>query len=89
MSDPAASLWLPQEPEPVPDLPDDLFGDPTMFDSLMEGDDMLDPMFTSYAGSLTLTPELCHESALNEHDPMLAAFLAMEDSLGSNDIPMA
>ena len=52
---------VPQEPasqDPVEMAPsaEDLFGDASMFDSLMEGDDVLDPMFSSYNGSLTLAP---------------------------------
>jgi len=68
---------------------EDLFGDASMFDSLMDGDDILDPMFGSYSGSLTLAPELGGvDGALDDHDPMLAALLALDDSLIGDDIPM-
>ena len=77
--------------EPVDMAPsaDDLFGDASMFDSLMEGDDVLDPMFSSYNGSLTLAPELCPVGGgVDEHDPMLAALLALDDTLAGGDINM-
>ena len=68
-------------------LAEDLFGDAAMFDSLM-GDDMLEPMFSSYNGSLTLAPELCPVAGSEDHDPMLAALLALDDSLTGGDINM-
>ena len=70
----------------VPACAEDLFGDSAVFDSLMEGEDVLDPMFSSYNGSLTLAPDLCPVG--DEHDPMLAALLALDDTLTGGDINM-
>ena len=68
-------------------LAEDLFGDDAMFDSLV-GDIMLEPMFSSYNGSLTLAPELCPVVGSEDHDPMLAAMLALDDTLTGGAINM-